>query len=114
MLQAFFASCRLFLFLALGSGNACLEGCTSGKLRHGGRSNLDLFSGLRVLAFAGGTSGRLERTETDEAYTITLGNGFNDCFNNGIQGLAGSNLGLIGTSSNGIDQFRLVHIISSC
>src|SRR5690606_3698727 len=98
---------ELLLLLASNGG---LETGTGGELRHGGGRNLDRFAGLRVLAGACSTLGRLEGTETNQGDRVALGHSLDNSSDDAVQRLAGGGLANVGFLGGDFDQFSFVHL----
>ena len=108
-----FQTIEIVLFFLL-LGNRSLESSTGGKLRNGCCRDLDFFSRLWIFSFACSACGRFERAKANEADSIALGYSLDNCFDHGVKRFTRCNLGQIGTGGNCVNQFRLVHCISSC
>lgn len=63
-----------------------LECCTSRKLGHGGRCDLELLAGAGILACAGSAFGSLESTEADQLHILLLDNVFDDGTKQSVEG----------------------------
>src|SRR5690606_29967018 len=98
---------ELLLLLASNSG---LEAGTGRELRHGGCRDLDRFAGLRVLAGACSTLGRLEGTETNQGDRVALGHSLDNSSDDAVQRLAGGGLANVGFLGGDFDQFSFVHL----
>ena len=70
--------------------------------------DLDLFAGLRVAAFAGGTLGDAEGAEADEGHAVTFFQRFRGVVHEGIQRTLGVGFGDLRFGGDRLDQFGFV------
>jgi len=82
---------------------------TSGERRNGLRRNLEFFASLWVTADTGVTLARFERSETNQGYFLTFGNGFLDRTNQSGENLSHLLLWVAGFLCYFLYEFFFIH-----